>query len=227
MMRQRGSSLLEVLVAAAIGVVVATAVRHRVVRFAGHALRRGRRSVRRGSTGVLRRWPIVRGRPWRKCRLHAERWHQPSGNVRRDHRGEPALTRQAFRRRIFGSLVDQRGSTLVMGLMLVFIMTLLGVAIFDIARLEARLKLDSQTGVQALEIAEAGLERGLHLFFLQFVCGPTTSGPGMSPITPANCAKPPTGPNPAGPNYITETCLGAGGPGCPARVALTTACPAA
>src|SRR5207244_2481251 len=59
------------------------------------------------------------------------------------------------------------------------------------------------------------------------VCGPTTSGPGMSPITPANCAKPPTGPNPAGPNYITETCLGAGGPGCLARVALTTACPAA
>jgi len=137
------------------------------------------------------------------------------------------LTRQAFRRLSFGPLVDQRGSTLVMGLMLVFIMTLLGVALFDIARLEARLKLDSQTSVQALEIAEAGLERGLHLFFLQFVCGPTTSGPGMSPITPANCAKPPTGPTPGGPNYITETCLGAGGPGCLARVALTTNCPAA
>jgi len=116
-----------------------------------------------------------------------------------------------------------------MGLMLVFIMTLLGVALFDIARLEARLKLDSQTGVQALEIAEGGLERGLHLFFLQFVCGPVSSGsiPPMSPITPSNCGIPPTLPNPTGPNYITETCLGAGGPGCLARVALTTDCPAA
>ncbi len=114
-----------------------------------------------------------------------------------------------------------------MGLMLVFIMTLLGVALFDIARLDARLKIDSQTGVQALEIAEAGLERGLHFFFLEFVCGPTTSGPGMSPITPANCANPPTGPTVGGPNYITETCAGAGGPGCLARIALTTGCPAA
>jgi len=107
-----------------------------------------------------------------------------------------------------------------MGLMLVFIMTLLGVALFDIARLDARLKIDSQTGVQALEIAEAGLERGLHLFYLEFVCGPITAGPGMSAITPANCANPPTGPTVGGPNYITETCAGASGPGCLARIAL-------
>src|SRR5438552_18822118 len=154
----------------------------------------------------------MRGRPRRKRRLHVERWHQQSGNVRRNHRGEPALTSQTLRRRIFRSLVDQRGSTLVMGLMLVFIMTLLGVALVDVARLDARLKLDSQTGVQALEIAEAGLERGLHLFYLEFVCG----GPNgtASPITLANCANPPTDPN-----YITENAL--------ARIALTTDCPAA
>jgi len=114
-----------------------------------------------------------------------------------------------------------------MGLMLVFIMTLLGVALVDVARLDARLKLDSQTGVQALEIAEAGLERGLHLFYLEFVCGPTSSGPSMSPINPTNCATPPTGPTPSGPNYITETCSGAAGPGCLARIALRTDCPAA
>ena len=60
------------------------------------------------------------------------------------------MSTQALRRRIFGSLVEQRGSTLVMGLMLVFIMTLLGVALFDIARLDARLKIDSQTGVQEI-----------------------------------------------------------------------------
>src|SRR5438132_7670503 len=144
----------------------------------------------------------MRGRPRRKRRLHVERWHQQSGNVRRNHRGEPALTSRTLRRRIFRSLVDQRGSTLVMGLMLVFIMTLLGVALFDVARLDARLKLDSQTGVQALEIAEAGLERGLHLFYLEFICGGPNPTLTANPITPTNCASPPTNPN-----YITDNNL--------------------
>ena len=96
-----------------------------------------------------------------------------------------------------------------MGLMLVFVMTILGLALFNVARLDARLKLDSQTSVQALEIAEAGLERGLHLFYLEFICGPLVT----SPITPANCANPPTSPN-----YITDNKL--------ARISLATACPA-
>src|SRR3989442_337952 len=107
------------------------------------------------------------------------------------------------------SLGDQRGSTLVMGLMLVFIMTLLGAALFNVAQLDARLKLDSQTGVQALEIAEAGLERGLHLFYLEFVCGPTPT----STINLANCANPPTDPN-----YIPDNSL--------PRIPLATDCPA-
>src|SRR2546426_5011327 len=109
------------------------------------------------------------------------------------------------------SLGDQRGSTLVMGLMLVFIMTLLGAALFNVAQLDARLKLDSQTGVQALEIAEAGLERGLHLFYLEFICGGPHRTP--SPITPADFAKPPTEPD-----YNTQKAL--------PPVALTTDCPA-
>ena len=58
-------------------------------------------------------------------------------------------------------------------------------------------------------IAEAGLERGLHLFYLEFTCGPLVT----SPITPANCANPP-----ANPNYITDNKL--------ARISLATACPA-
>ena len=120
------------------------------------------------------------------------------------------MSNQALRRQIFRSLIDQRGSTLVMGLMLVFIMTLLGLAIFDIARLDARLKIDNQTGVRALEIAEAGLERGLHLFYLEFTCGPTVN----DLITAANCANPPNRPN-----YITDNKL--------ARIALATNCPAA
>src|SRR5207247_1903745 len=169
----------------------------------------------------------VRDRPWRERLLHAERWHQRSRHVRRDHRDEPALKSHARRRRITRSLVDERGSVFVTGFVLVFVMTMLGAALFDVGRLEARLRLDSQTRVQGLEIAEAGLERGLHLFFLEFVCGPRSSGPGMSPITIANCANPPTLPNPTGPNYITETCDGAGGPGCLARIALTTDCPVA
>src|SRR2546426_9920584 len=94
------------------------------------------------------------------------------------------------------SLGDQRGSTLVMGLMLVFIMTLLGAALFNVAQLDARLKLDSQTGVQALEIAEAGLERGLHLFYLEVICGGPHGTP--RPTPPADCAHPPTDPD-----YIT------------------------
>jgi type IV pilus assembly PilX-like protein len=108
------------------------------------------------------------------------------------------------------SLVGERGSVLVTGLMLVFVMTILGLALFNVARLDARLKLDSQTNVQALEIAEAGLERGLHLFYLEFLCGPTVT----SPITAANCANPPPTPN-----WITDNKL--------ARISLATACPAA
>ena len=60
----------------------------------------------------------------------------------------------ARRRRITRSLVDQRGSVFVTGFVLVFVMTMLGAALFDVARLEARLRLDSQTRVQGLEIAE-------------------------------------------------------------------------
>jgi len=108
---------------------------------------------------------------------------------------------------------SQRGSVLVGGLMLVFVLTLLGIALFDIARLDARLKVDTQTTVQALEIAEAGLERGLHLFYLEFICGPTVD----DAITPANCANPPTSPSylppPNGNNKL-------------ARIPLTTDCPA-
>src|SRR5207245_10829686 len=95
-----------------------------------------------------------------------------------------------------------------MGLMLVFVITILGLALFNVARPDARLKLDSQTSVQALEIAEAGPEGGVHLFYLEFTCGPLVT----SPITAANGAKPP-----ANPNYITDNKL--------ARITLATACP--
>src|SRR3989454_2719621 len=102
---------------------------------------------------MLCRKPIVRDRPGGEYHLPAQRWHQPARDVRRDtrDRGEPALTSEALRRWMSRSLGDQRGSTLVMGLMLVFIMTLLGAALFNVAQLDARLKLDSQTGVRSEE----------------------------------------------------------------------------
>jgi hypothetical protein len=124
------------------------------------------------------------------------------------------LINQARRQPIFRSLRNQRGSILVGVLMLVFVMTILGLALFDIAQLDARLKIDSVTGVRALEIAEAGLERGLHLFYLEFACGGPNPIVTLNPINPANCASPPTPP----PNYIVDNNL--------ARIALTTACPA-
>src|SRR5438128_1499698 len=174
-----------------------------------HAVRRAQRNVPGGADGVDYRRGIVWGRPRGEHRLHSERRHESLRNVRPGDRGEPALMRRRHSRPRFRSLVDERGSVLVMGLMLVFVMTLLGLALFNVARLDARLKLDSQTTVQALEIAEAGLERGLHLFYLEFTCGPLVT----SPITAANCANPP-----ANPNYITDNKL--------ARISLATACPA-
>jgi type IV pilus assembly PilX-like protein len=129
------------------------------------------------------------------------------------------------RRSICGGLRDERGSALVAGLMLVFLMTMLGLALFGVARLDARLRLNSQTGVQALEIAEAGLERGLHLFYLEFTCGPTMT----SPITAANCANPPTtDPLNVPPTYVPPSYLAPpNGNNQLARIPLNVGCPAA
>src|SRR5678816_4637634 len=106
--------------------------------------------------------------------------------------------------RLVRPILNERGGILIPTMMTVFVITLLGVALFDVARLGDRLRIDSQTNAQALEIAEAGLERGLHLMYLEFICGPTTT----DAINDVNCRKPPTNPN-----YITDLAL--------ARIALT------
>src|SRR5438128_615031 len=173
-----------------------------------HAVRRAQRNVPGGADGVDYRRGIVWGRPRGEHRLHSERRHESLRNVRPGDRGEPALMRRRHSRPRFRSLVDERGSVLVMGLMLVFVMTLLGLALFNVARLDARLKLDSQTTVQALEIAEAGLERGLHLFYLEFTCGPIMTITNQA----ANAEKPS-----ANPKYLADYNL--------ARISLATACP--
>ncbi len=77
----------------------------------------------------------------------------------------------------------ERGSILLGGLMLTLVITVLGVALFHLSVVESRLVLDNESNVQALEIAEIGLSRGLHLLYLDFVCNGTPS------LT--NCENPP------------------------------------
>ena len=84
---------------------------------------------------------------------------------------EAALARaQRTRERIGEALIatprleparDQRGSVLLMSLVLIFVMTILGLALFDLGVVESRLVHTSQTDARAFEIAQAGMERAL------------------------------------------------------------------
>ena len=55
-------------------------------------------------------------------------------------------------------LFDSRGSMMIGALMMVFVVTLLGVALFDLAVVENRLILGSDCDVRAFYAAEAGLQ---------------------------------------------------------------------
>jgi hypothetical protein len=55
----------------------------------------------------------------------------------------------------------ERGSALLIALVAVFVMSLLGLALFDLARLEGRLAMTSLADWRAFEAAQAGLERGI------------------------------------------------------------------
>jgi hypothetical protein len=56
---------------------------------------------------------------------------------------------------------EERGSVLLMSIVLVFVMTLLGLALFDLGAIENRLSLASQADLRAFEVAQAGIERAL------------------------------------------------------------------
>jgi hypothetical protein len=58
-------------------------------------------------------------------------------------------------------LRDERGSVILMSIVLVFVMTLLGLALFDLGAIENRMSLSSQADVRAFEVAQAGIERAL------------------------------------------------------------------
>src|SRR6266508_4426210 len=56
---------------------------------------------------------------------------------------------------------NERGSALLMSLVLIFVMTVLGLALFDLGVVESRLVYTSQADARAFEIAQAGVERAL------------------------------------------------------------------
>lgn len=64
-------------------------------------------------------------------------------------------------RRLHPAVCDQRGSVILMAIVLVFVMTLLGLALFDLGAIENRLSLASQADLRAFEVAQAGIERAL------------------------------------------------------------------
>jgi hypothetical protein len=59
------------------------------------------------------------------------------------------------------ALRDERGSVILMSIVLIFVMTLLGLALFDLGAIESRMSLASQADLRAFEVAQAGIERAL------------------------------------------------------------------
>jgi Tfp pilus assembly protein PilX len=59
------------------------------------------------------------------------------------------------------ALRDQRGSALLAALALSVVMTIMGLALFDLGRIENALVLANKTDAQAFEIAQAGIERAM------------------------------------------------------------------
>jgi Tfp pilus assembly protein PilX len=61
-----------------------------------------------------------------------------------------------------GMLVkDQRGSVLLVAMVLILAMTILGLALFNLAQIEGQMAGSSETDARALYIAQAGLDRGI------------------------------------------------------------------
>jgi hypothetical protein len=56
---------------------------------------------------------------------------------------------------------EQRGSVLIVAMVLILTMTILGLALFDLAQIEGQMAGSSETDARALYIAQAGLDRGI------------------------------------------------------------------
>ena len=59
------------------------------------------------------------------------------------------------------SLAGERGSVILISIVLVFVMTLLGLALFELGAIENRMSLSSAADARAFEVAQAGIERAL------------------------------------------------------------------
>jgi PilX N-terminal len=80
----------------------------------------------------------------------------------------------------------ERGSALIGALVLLFVLTILGLALFDSALIDAQLALVSVDEHRALASAEAGLERAMHRLYRD-LCGL----PDWSPAITDTCESPP------------------------------------
>ncbi len=116
---------------------------------------------------------------------------------------------------------NERGSVIVIALVLIFVMTILGLALFDLAQIEGQMASTSQADARALYIAQAGLERGIRELRNGFVAdaypsaswADATNGPTCTPLACdatiyrtmniANTAVPATGTDPGG-TYTLE-----------------------
>jgi hypothetical protein len=65
----------------------------------------------------------------------------------------------------------ERGSILIGALMITFVLTLLGIALFDLTALDARLALGNEADYRALELAQSAIEKTLHQLYLDLCNG--------------------------------------------------------
>jgi type IV pilus assembly PilX-like protein len=86
-------------------------------------------------------------------------------------------------------LSDERGSALIISLMLLLVITILGLALFDLAQIENKSAAASLTDYRAFELAQAGIERGIRELqngFINDAYGSESWNDGLSPLcTPA------------------------------------------
>src|SRR6266851_8667546 len=84
---------------------------------------------------------------------------------------------------------SERGSALIISLMLLLVITILGLALFDLAQIENKSAAASLADYRAFELAQAGIERGIRELqngFIGDVYGSESWTDGVSPTcTPA------------------------------------------
>jgi hypothetical protein len=73
-------------------------------------------------------------------------------------------------------LKDQRGSVLIVAMVLILTMTILGLALFDLAQIEGQMAGSSETDARALYIAQAGLERGIRELSIGWMADSNAAG---------------------------------------------------